>query len=357
MTCFIRHAKAGRWRANLLTEGNYHLNTENDTFQEENWIVFLSTLVSEMKDKKQIEFDYLTKTGLLLQYPEMEEGFQKRTFTISDVGVTTRVMNSWEKSGLFRSNKARLRRKFNLEEIIWLKIIKQLKKFDVKLPIIKALNEELMGSVDLNAMAQSEGIKEEVIKVLGVGTKSKNNNELEKMLDNILGMDIVKAAFSQINISTLGLLIRDAVILKNHISILVNDKGEAVPFKELYSDVYYKNPDFLDFIRTTYVSVSLTQIIKQFIKDHTTEAHVTFAIITAKEYELLELLGKKKVKSAKVIFDEEGQMKYLHLTQSKNHITQSEVLDVILTHPYSDIEIRTQNGKITHFENTRKIKL
>ena len=130
-----------------------------------------------MKDKKQIEFDYLTKTGLLLQYPEMEEGFQKRTFTISDVGVTTRVMNSWEKSGLFRSNKARLRRKFNLEEIIWLKIIKQLKKFDVKLPIIKALNEELMGSVDLNAMAQSEGIKEEVIKVLGVGTKSKNNKK------------------------------------------------------------------------------------------------------------------------------------------------------------------------------------
>ena len=130
-----------------------------------------------------------------------------------------------------------------------------------------------------------------------------------------------------------------------------------MPYREslLYENL--KNEEYLEFIRNSYVSISLTSIIADFYKINTPEKLFNdYHFISSQEFLILKVLKEENINSVTINFTRDGKMDRLEIRKSKEIDLASRVIDNIIKNGYEDLSIKSANGKILYSENTRKIK-
>jgi DNA-binding transcriptional MerR regulator len=281
----------------------------------------------------------------------LQEKIKERNFTVKDLGVDYRWIDHWYAKGLLIGNyEERKWRKFNLVEFVWLKMIIKMRAFNIGLETIKSVKdlldfdftvEDLMKNTEIDLMGIipkfAPSGRETTAKIF-----LKDNEVLEKI--------------KQTRINLLELYIMDIFTLYSYHSILINPNGEIIPIKYSYLEMYSDKMGFKNFVTKSYVSISISEILRDFIveKDIDFNNKKRLAILTQEESMVLNAIRQDDLKSVIVKFDKNKKISFLEEVRESKIDKAARLVELILAKGYQDITIKTQNGEIVYCENKKK---
>ena len=303
--------------------------------------------------KKQFyEIDSFLQFNQVGQFSELQTKLNKKRFTLRQLGVTHRALILWDKEGLLYSTSEKGKwRRFDFFELVWIKLISKLRDFNIPIKTIRKLKENILIHPPLTDPAFFDMIIENALHYAPAERKA----EARRIVSN--KEQIIKE-LSSVLIPILFLYIMDVILLKSHFAILVNLEGDFFPFKEFYIEEYQGFQDFQEFIHKSHVSVSLSEIVVDFLIDEDLElTQNKLAILTENEAQIINTIRKEKLIYLKIRFNKENDIDLIEATKSQNVSKEARLIDLIMTNGYQDIEIKTENGVIVNCINTRKEKL
>ncbi len=299
------------------------------------------------------ELDCFLQSEQASKFSELSIKILEKNFTTTQVGVSYRWITFWDERGLLPSvTEKRKWRKFSFVEYVWLKMIIELRKYNISLDIICRLKDSLFESSSANEYINSPELLEEML------LRIAPDNQKEAVKQILADKEKIYAEIQQITITPIYLLVLDAILLKSHIAILINHEGVYIPFKEFYFEDFYKNNDFREFIHKSYISISITEIVSDFIKENDLEMlEGKLTILTEQEAQIIDLIRQRKYKSLKVRFDDDKEISMVEATSAETPDIEKRLIDMIMKNGYQEIVLKTERGKLVNCENTRKIKL
>ena len=287
--------------------------------------------------------------------PEVYESITEKQIKSNALGISPRVLNYWKTEGLLLDDltyEKHQHLRFNFVDYVWFNIIQELRKFSLKLSIIKNIKEALFFPIPVNELLQEPKFVDEVIKKLP-------ENKKAELLDIMHNPTILDEAKEHLNFSLLSILILQAIIHKQHVTLLVDYEGEVLPLPYNEIDKWLNDPLYINFIKKTHISVSLSEIITRFITDNELDlCYGKFQLISEREAEILRLLREEKLDSLVIHFDKDNSIPLIEIQEKYNKVDkETRLLDMIIKNGYQTIELKTQKGKIIYCKNIKKIKL
>jgi|ERR1035437_1047259 DNA-binding transcriptional MerR regulator len=285
---------------------------------------------------------------------ELEKRIKEKRFTVKDIGVDYRWIDHWNAKGLLIGNyEPKKWRKFNLIEFVWLKIIIKMREFNLGLDTVKSVKDIL--DLDITGdeiMGISENSIMEIIPQIAP-------SNLESATRKLLGEKEIQKKIKQFSMKMIEIYIMDILSLYNYYSILINPNGEILPVKYSYLEVYSDLIEFKKLIKKSYVSISITEILKDFIleKDINLNNKNRIALLTEEESLVLTAIRQDGLKSVIVKFDDDNKLNLLEEVKEERFDKASRLFEMIMTKGYQDITIKTQNGQIVYCENKKKIMI
>ncbi len=282
---------------------------------------------------------------------EIAETIKKRKFTMTDVGISSRLLNLWEKSGLLMEGyEERKWKKFNLIEYTWLKIISEMRRYDLSHEIIRNAKQSLLSENRIDDLPNKEEIYE-AIKKLAPEDKI---DEVQRILESIE----IKSQIGNFKINLLEMVINYIILLKQNFSLLVNLEGECIPFKYSAIEEYAKYDEFHEFLAGSFISISLTNILKEFlIKNEIASARKKISLLSDEESQVIATIRDEEVTSVKITKDDSEEIDIIEEVRVGRVDKETRLMDIVLSHGYQTIEIKTQNGTIVHCKNQIKNKI
>jgi DNA-binding transcriptional MerR regulator len=298
-----------------------------------------------------IELNKILSENLGGQFNNIEEAITKKQFLVGDLGITYRWLTHWDQKDLLISKEETSKwRRYDFVDFVWIKMIQKMRVFNLSLAQIKIIKDQLIQDITYEEAINVEEIRK-VVKALSPMVE---DTEIDRILDDALESGEPRKE----KINFLKLFILDAIILKNHFALLLNDEMEIVIYKESFREQYLKIGDFKKFLLGSHLNISITELLVDFIKLNDLDfSQNALELITVQEKEVLQYLRDHKDLKSVNIFFKEGRMDLLELVQVKKIDLSHRLTEVIMNRGYEEITIKTQNGHIVHCENTRKIKL
>jgi len=297
--------------------------------------------VLKARRAKDDYIDTISLTGKILE----------RKFSTKDIGVNYRWLNHWQTKGLlFGSYDEYKWKKFNLQEYVWVKIILKLREFNMGLETVAAvkmiLDSEITGEdllenseVNFNEMIAQFAPSNQKMEVAGILTNPEIQNKIKKTKINILGLFII-----------------DILLLGNYYSIIINQTGEIFPVKYSYLELISNIPEFQNLISGSFVSISITEILRDFIleKEIFQTSKRRLALLTDEETVVLNTIRQDNLRSVTIRFDNRKKMNLLEEIRETKIDKSTRLAELIIAKGYQDITIKTQNGDIVYCENKKK---
>ena len=289
--------------------------------------------------------------GDIVDTSTLLERIKESKFTVKDLGVNYRWIDHWYSRGLLIGNyEDRKWRKFNLIEYVWLKIIIKIREFNISLETVKSVKDIL--DVDLVVGDLVNNHNSDLIDIIPQLAPSGK----EQITMNILNDPNIQAQIRNMHLNYLEMIILDIISLGNCYSILINPNGQVIPIKFSYIELYSTIPEFRDFILKSFISISLTEILKDFIIKNELDLFnkKRIAILSNEESEVLDTIRKDDLKSVTVRYGNDKKMNLLEEIREEKVDKAARLLEIIMKYGYQDITIKTQNGEIAYCENKRK---
>jgi hypothetical protein len=276
----------------------------------------------------------------------MKEGKYSR----GQLGLSPRMGNYWITNDLFLDNSVKRSYRYNLLEAFWIKLVQNLKKYNIQKDYILHLKNEVAQTFTLD----KENISLDVLKKMLEEYKDFPPSKIKEFVES----EEMKNLITNINYSVLELLLvliifeRDTIkilICKNEIVVVNESKGEFYPSEESVNNVN----------SMTHFSVSLNQVLGEVLDSiPIDDAEKQYDIVTKKEAEILRVMREDSPDSIEVVFDKTSRKPISINVTKENKVDSSARLNhFILTNGYQNITIKTQNGQITQYKNTSKHKL
>ena len=281
----------------------------------------------------------------------------ERVFLKTEIDVVYSDLVNWERSNLLNiggnSDKGDWKR-LNYFEYIWVKIIQELRAFGFSYEEIDKYKSELMIKPNIKEIIEAskidfQSVEEQFDAITLNNLKSIEDNGNNEKLD--LGISYFELMISRI--------------------IGSGEKWSILFFKDIPGFYFPLSVETLkgfdkiektgipeELLSKTYLSISLTDIIANFLVDGKNAFEKkTISILTKNEHNLLKHIrkGYGKIKSIKIRF-KDNEMELLEVTSIKKVKMEGRLLDYIKKGEYQSISIDTVDGKIVNFENTQKIK-
>lgn len=297
-------------------------------------------LINAMRAKK----DYIDTIALMGKMLE-------RKFSTKDIGVNYRWLDHWHSKGLLFSSYDNYKwKKFNLQEYVWIKIILKLREFNMGLETVAAVKmvldseitgEDLLGNseVSFNEMMVQFAPSNQKMDAAGILTDPEIQNKIKETKINILGLFII-----------------DILLLGNYYSIIINPAGEIFPVKYSYLELISNIPGFQNIISGSFVSISVTEILRDFIleKEIIQSSKRRLALLSDEETLVLNTIRQDDLRSVIIRFDNRKKMNLLEEIRETKIDKSTRVAELIIAKGYQDITIKTQNGDIVFCENKKK---
>lgn len=299
----------------------------------------------------QFELEKILNQNLSVEHINVEHAISTKRFLVGDLGVTYRWLTHWDQKDLLITKEESSKwRRYDFVDFIWIKMIQKLRSFNVSLAQVKLIKDQLIQEFSYAEAMDVDEVRNTV--------KALNPKVDEKELENILNEALKSEEAKNMKVNFLKLFILDAIILKNHFALLLNEDMEIVIYKEAAREEYLQDEDYKQFLLSSHIVISISELLVDFINLNDLEVcQIELEVITEQEKEVLKLVREsKELKSFKVKL-KNGVMDTLELIQLKRVDLSNKLTEIMMSEGYEKIEITTQKGHIVHCENTRKIKL
>lgn len=291
--------------------------------------------------------------------------FYDKAYSLSDTGVNHRLITYWDEKGLLgQKNKDGEWRKFTFPELIWIRIVAKLRKFNVGIQTIIEIKNELEKTINLREIKSNPLGKDIIDKII-----SSNNLESDFLQKQIKKL---KSEPEEFTLSYFHAFLTQVVLEKQNTSVIIafKDSIESAEFNRSDSEIWITlyNPnkiqelsqtkEYFEIFNKTHLSISFNEIIDSSII-HINPEKLPSALVSlnADELKIFKLIRSGTYKSINIKFNNKKEPEILELSEIKELKIESRLLEMIHNGGYQDIEIKTQAGKIFYCKNTKKIKL
>ena len=212
----------------------------------------------------QEELDYLNSSEYKFDYPGLSEAMDIPRFTISDLGVTARDATYWSKKEILPEIKGgnTTRRKYTLKQALWIKLIQQLRSFDISLSQIKKIKDHLLSSdVNIKELMENEQVNIILEKLVD------KDGQLEEYKKLMKDPSFLKELEVQ-NLDVFEMMVLYTIIFRRDVSYIVTVDGYCLPYVFDKHDMMKKNlPDFELLMKSPHIVLSLSQAYSQLIQE------------------------------------------------------------------------------------------
>ncbi len=300
---------------------------------------------------------------------ELCELMTEKNFTLSNIGsISNRVMHNWVKEGLVPGfevihkpsekdsalERTRKWHRFSFVDYVWLRIIIELRRFDVSFELIKKIKNDLLSNIELSNFLEFMKGQEEALEKFVPADKK---DEFHAWIGSPSHDEEIALIHSKLNF--LFFLIIDTVVHKEAISLIINQSGKVHPYSLAYYDGLKDDEKYKQAILGHHISISLNSIIAEFISNSNelgTEV-LRLKLLTEQEIKIINLIRRQKIQELTIRFDEKSEPVMIELTSINKVSIDTRLLDLIYQHGYHSIKCETADGQVMHCRNTRKVKL
>lgn len=280
-------------------------------------------------------------------YINLLENIHEEKYTIGLINLSHRVLTNWEDKNLLinpKKTKDEKWRKFDLGSIVWLKIIQELRSFNLPLILIENIKEQMCYQYDFkNNPEEREAFRDLIILM-------EESNDIDE--------EAFEEAAEKISLKLIDLLVLQAAGFQTQISLLFKSNGEMMIYKESLHNEYVKIEEFLDFFRDHHITISISKIIGEILSIiPEEELHDNYQFLTEDEMKILRAIREEKnIKSLEVKFGKKNKVDLIKVAKTETVDLKARLMDLIAKNGYHDIKLSTENGNIVRCENVRKTK-
>lgn len=303
-----------------------------------------------LRTMNKLPLDSFFGTKDFVKSVELQMQLSKEIFTPKDLGVTYTNITYWDKQGILSSQRdgdAKWRN-FSFIDYAWLKVIEELRDMGIPTKLIKEAKECLFESVDVKPLYKEFNKHiPEVRKAMSSLTEAEKDEAIELMLEG-------QKRGKDKNFTYFYFTLLQSILLKEPVSLLIFNDGGVMTWFENKSSSYDKE-SFEEKLYGTYISVSISKIIKNFlVDDRSVFLLPQLQLLQSNEIRLLELINSGSYDNITIKFRDK-KMKSLELKKTQD--TKKKMVDILTEGAYQDIVIKSHKGMVTHIENTVKIML
>ena len=267
-------------------------------------------------------------------------------FAVKDFEVQPQYINHWRKQDLFfKDETSRGKTPFSFIDYVWIIIIEQLKDVGIRFEIIRQVRDSMLGlpiwAVDIDGML--DGLIIEKPETFG---KKPGLDQLEKKRKFLKEQAKTQTYFSH--------LVTTSIHNKKHLSFWINANAEVIHVTDGELKDILKNKKYYNFFQHFYISISITQIIRDFIE--TKKLHLVadiLDIISEEERVVLKMLDEGSL--IELIVNTENSK--IDLLKEKGKDVKERFMQIITSQGYNSITITNDRGTVTRFLNPNKIEL
>lgn len=302
----------------------------------------------------QEELDYLNSSEYEIDYPGLREAMNVPRFTINDLGVTARDATYWSKKKILPEIKDgnTTRRKYTLKQALWIKLIQQLRSFDISLSQIKKIKDHLLTSdVNIKELIQTEQMN------LILERLAEKDGKLAEYKEWMKDPSFLKEMESE-QLDVFEVMVLYTIIFRRDVSYIVTVDGYCLPYVFDKHEIMKKNfPEFELLMKSPHIVLSLSQAYSQLIQEWSEKKWFNEVTIVSKdERKILELLRDKSTKELKIMKNRNELDRVVHVKE-KSIDAIEEFANHIVRNGYQTMTISTRQGKPVHFKNEVSIKL
>lgn len=300
-----------------------------------------------MDKRTQQELNFVLSNRDVINDNHLSKIIHERRFSLKEVGVTYRWISHWHKKELLIGNYEEGKwRKFDLIEYVWLKMIIQMRNFNVSLETIKRIKNNLIQEVSVSEMIDQETVLDIMIKL----AKEENREQIKEVLKDQNVIDLFKSQ----TINLFETLVMDIISLHNSFSIIISPT-EVLPFKHSSLESILSTPAYYEIFKGSYISISLSEILRDYmLGEHGISQKNRLALLSESEEHVLNAIRGDNLKSVIVKYGINQEIDFLEIVKVEKIDKRARLMDFIMTNGYQDITIKTQNGEIVYCENKRK---
>ncbi|MDG1147643.1 MAG: MerR family transcriptional regulator [Crocinitomicaceae bacterium] len=288
---------------------------------------------------------------LAAEYPGIFKEINEPRYSIGDIGLNSRILNYWEKKGLFlKEHDPRKRKKFDLVDSVWMKMIQKLRQFDISLVAINNIKNLLVSRPEIN-----ESNKDAIEKVV-LDLCSEDDRDAARLF---VQSKEFSTMMEKIELNLLQVVVMDVILLRNQYSLLINAEGELMPFKINELEFLMQQEEWRKLFSNSHVSISVNELLEGLVDELGEVEASNVKILSEDEMKVLNALKEDGVKTVEINISQDGSRKAEKIT-----LTKSEVIDdskrmseLMLRNKYEDITVKSENGKIVYCERKEKRKL
>lgn len=313
-----------------------------------------------------VDFDRYFDVLKNAENADVLELLHERKFTSKDLGISYRELNHWStKELLLGNNQSGKWRKFNMIELIWLNLVKELRKYNVSIPNIKSVKDSFDIDISLDEMASIDyknTMEEVALKVLEESLSEQEFNDMkssDKYKKVIIDRDFSDIPVSHATFNLFEIILVDSYFLKFQWDIILNSQGDAFFFKEGFKEVPELNEIYNELFGLSSLKISINKMLANIFSDYSTETLASnWKLLNSKELEIVNILkSKKKIKSLEIKFSKDSELQSLEITEEIKISKSDYIKRLIIEGSYQEILLKTQKGDIFYSERKTKYKL
>ena len=275
-------------------------------------------------------------------------------FTISDLGVTARDATYWSKKEILPEVKGgnTTRRKYTLKQALWIKLIQQLRSFDISLNQIKKIKDHLLTSdVNIKELMENEQVNIILERLVD------KDGQLEEYKKLMKDPSFLKELEGQ-NLDVFEMMVLYTIIFRRDVSYIVTVDGYGLPYVFDKHEMMKKNlPEFELLMKSPHIVLSLSQAYSQLIQEWSEKKWFNeVSIVSKDEKKILGLMRDKTTKELRIMKNKD-EVDRVILIKDKSINAIEEFANHIVRNGYQTITISTRQGKPVHFKNEVSIKL
>ncbi len=300
------------------------------------------------------ELEYIQNSEYVRDYPGLIDALNVPQFTIKDLGVTARDATYWDKKNILPQLKGKntTRRKYTLKQAIWIKLIQQLRSFDISLNQIRKVKENLLkDEINFKELVQTEAIQH-IFEQL-----AQNQGQLEEYKKLITGPEF-NEELDKISLDMFEINILYAIIFRKDLSYIVTVDGLCLPYVfDKHEIMKESNEGFESVMKSPHIVLSITQAYSQLIQDWSEKKWFNnVSIVSKDEKKILALLRDRSTKELKIM-KKGSELDRVIQIRSNPIDAIEEFANHIVRNGYQTMTISTRQGKPVHFRNEVSIKL
>lgn len=285
------------------------------------------------------EVKILTDSIFTDEFPHLIDELLVPKYSINDLNIAPRDATYWDKQGILPQVKGPgMRRKYDIIQSVWIKLIQQMRSLGIGLNSIKVLKENLLEpKLDLSKLDQ-----EALLHVF---------NQLKSKCDESLSPEKLLLEMRENGPSVFKSSVLATIIFRKPFQYIVNKEGDYILYDlQRFQEIITKE-EFAEFVSEPHFSISISEAYRSLISEWSPKTYLkNNSLLSETELKILEYIRRDDVNSINIRF-KDGEPYLLEIDEINTISIEQRFLDIIARNGFQKITINTRNGKIVNYEN------